>query len=104
MKVAEGFAYQIPHLFNDFEAAPLLCAGAIGYRSLRLSGLKDGQNLGLTGFGASGHMVQKMVKHQYPNAKIFVFARSVKEREFSVNLALFGQGILMRTLRKNWTA
>ena len=104
MKVAEGFAYHIPHFFNDSEAAPLLCAGAIGYRSLRLSGLKDGQNLGLTGFGASGHLVLKMVKHQYPNAKVFVFARSVKEREFSVNLALFGQGILMRTNRKNWTA
>ena len=47
MKVAEGFAYHIPHFFNDSEAAPLLCAGAIGYRSLRLSDLKDGQNLGL---------------------------------------------------------
>ena len=105
MKVAEGFAYHIPHFFNDSEAAPLLCAGAIGYRSLRLSGLKDGQNLGLIGFGASGHLVLKMVKHQYPNTKVFVFARSVKEREsFQVNLALFGQGILKRTHRKNWIA
>ena len=57
MKVAEDFAYNIPHFFNESEAAPLLCAGAIGYRSLRLSGLKDGQNLGLNGFGASGHLV-----------------------------------------------
>ena len=48
MKVAEGFAYHIPYFFNDSELAPLLCAGAIGYRSLRLSGLKDGQNLDLT--------------------------------------------------------
>jgi propanol-preferring alcohol dehydrogenase len=61
----------------------MLCAGAIGYRSLRLSVLKDGENLGLTGFGASCHMVLKMVKHQYPITKVFVFARSVKEREFS---------------------
>jgi len=104
MKVAEGYAYHIPHFFNDSEAAPLLCAGAIGYRSLRLSGLKEGQNLCLTGFGASGHLVLKMVKHQYPNTKVFVFARSVKEREFSGKLALFGQGILKRTHRKNWTA
>ena len=92
MKVAEGFAYHIPHYFNDSEAAPLLCAGAIGYRSLRLSGLKDGQNLCLTGFGASFHLVLKMVKHQYPNTKVFVFARSMKEREFSGKLGAVWSG------------
>ena len=92
MKVAEGFVYHIPHFFNDSEAIPLQCAGAIGYRSLRLSGLKDGQNLGLTGFGASGHLVLKMVKHHYPNAKVFVFARSVKEREFSGKLGSVWSG------------
>ena len=54
MTVPEAFAYRIPDVFTDAEAAPLLCAGAIGYRSLRLTGLKDGQNLGLTGFGALG--------------------------------------------------
>ena len=86
IKVAEDFAYHIPHFFTDPDAAPLLCAGAIGYRSLRLSGLKDGQNLGLTGFGASGHLVLKMVKHHYPNTKIFDFARIVKKREFSCKL------------------
>ena len=51
MKVAEDFAYNISHFFNDSEAAPMLCACAIGYRSLRLSGLKDGQNLDLTDLG-----------------------------------------------------
>ena len=50
MTVLEDFAFRIPDVFSDSEAAPLLCAGAIGYRSLRLTGLKDGQNLGLTGF------------------------------------------------------
>src|SRR4030042_774326 len=50
MKASEQYAYPIPEVFTDSEAAPLLCAGAIGYRSLELSGLKDGQNLGLTGF------------------------------------------------------
>ena len=61
MTVPEGFAYRIPDGFSDAEAASLLCAGAVGYRSLRLTGLKDGQNIGLTGFGASGHLVLKMV-------------------------------------------
>jgi len=64
MTVSEGFAYRIPDVFSDTEAAPLLCAGAIGYRSLRLTGLQDGQNLGLTGFGASAHLVLKMVRYR----------------------------------------
>jgi propanol-preferring alcohol dehydrogenase len=92
MTIPEGFAYRIPDVFSDSEAAPLLCAGAIGYRSLRLTGLKDGQNLGLTGFGASGHLVLKMVTHRYPNAKVFVFARSEKEREFSKELGAIWAG------------
>ncbi len=92
MTVPEGFAYRIPHGFKDSEAAPLLCAGAIGYRSLRLTGLKDGQNLGLTGFGASAHLVLKMARHRYPNAKVFVFARSEKERAFSRELGAVWAG------------
>jgi alcohol dehydrogenase, propanol-preferring len=60
MKVPEKYAYTIPEGFSDSEAAPLLCAGAIGYRSLNLSKLENGQKLGLTGFGASGHLVLKM--------------------------------------------
>ncbi|MGH7454963.1 MAG: alcohol dehydrogenase catalytic domain-containing protein, partial [bacterium] len=86
MTVSADFVYRIPEVFSDAEAAPLLCAGAIGYRSLRLTGLKDGQNLGLTGFGASAHLVLKMAKQQYPRAKIFVFARSEKERMFAQEL------------------
>lgn len=86
MTVCEDFAYEIPDLFSDPEAAPLLCAGAIGYRSLRLTGVKDGQNLGLTGFGASAHLVMKMVRYKYANAKVFVFARSEKERHFAKEL------------------
>ena len=84
--VLEDFAYPIPNVFSDSEAAPLLCAGAIGYRSLRLTGIKDGQNLGLTGFGASAHIVMKMARHKYPNSKVFVFARSEKERNFAKEL------------------
>ncbi|MDY6845319.1 MAG: zinc-dependent alcohol dehydrogenase family protein [Thermodesulfobacteriota bacterium] len=92
MTVSEGFAYRISDGFNDVEAAPLLCAGAIGYRSLRLTGLKDGQNLGLTGFGASGHLVLKLVRHLYPKVKVFVFARNVKERAFSRELGAVWAG------------
>ncbi len=80
------FAHRIPALFSDVEAAPLLCAGAIGYRSLRLSGLRDGDNLGLTGFGASGHLVLKMVRHRYPRTKVYVFARGEEEQSFARSL------------------
>jgi len=86
MTVAEDFAYPIPDVFSDVEAAPLLCAGAIGYRSLRLAGLEDGQSLGLTGFGASGHLVLLIVKHRYPNARVYVFARAEEERGFAREL------------------
>jgi propanol-preferring alcohol dehydrogenase len=92
MTVSEGFASRVPAIFTDAEAAPLLCAGAIGYRSLRLTGLKDGENLGLTGFGASGHLVLKMVRHRYPNSKVFVFARSRDERTFALQLGAFWAG------------
>jgi alcohol dehydrogenase, propanol-preferring len=86
MKVPSGFAYPIPASLSDSEAAPLLCAGAVGYRSLRLTNIKDGQNLGLTGFGASGHLVLKMVKYKYPRAHVFVFSRNPAEREFALSL------------------
>jgi propanol-preferring alcohol dehydrogenase len=90
--VPEDFAYKIPDLFSDSEAAPLLCAGAIGYRSLRLTHIQDGQNLGLTGFGASAHLVLKMALHKYPECKVFVFARSEKERDFAKELGAVWAG------------
>jgi len=80
MTVSEAFAFPIPDIFSDAEAAPLLCAGAIGYRSLRLSGLHNGQSLGLTGFGASAHLVLKMVTHKYPDTEVFVFARRKRSK------------------------
>jgi len=90
--VLEDFAFKIPDEFSDSEAAPLLCAGAIGYRSLRLTEIKDGQNLGLTGFGASAHLVIKMVRHKYPNSKVFVFARSEQVRNFAKELGAIWVG------------
>ncbi|RJR20805.1 MAG: zinc-binding alcohol dehydrogenase family protein [Desulfobacteraceae bacterium] len=92
MIVPEGFAYSIPEIFSDTEAAPLLCAGSIGYRSIKLTSLRDGQSLGLTGFGASGHLVLKMVKYNFPEVKVFVFARSQKEREFALELGAVWTG------------
>ena len=84
--VREDFAHKIPDPFTDSQAAPLLCAGAIGYRSLRLTGIQDGFRLGLTGFGASAHLVLKMVTHKFPNSRIYVFARSQNERDFARQL------------------
>ncbi len=91
-KVTEDFAYRIPDVFSDSQAAPLLCAGAIGFRSLVLTRIKNGQKLGLTGFGASAHLVLKMVKHRYPETRVFVFARSEKERHFAKELGALWAG------------
>jgi propanol-preferring alcohol dehydrogenase len=92
MTVPEDFAFEVPGAFSDLEAAPLLCAGTIGYRSLRLTGMHDGENIGLVGFGASAHLVIQMVRHRYPSSKIFVFARSAGEREFARELGAFWAG------------
>jgi propanol-preferring alcohol dehydrogenase len=78
------FLIRIPDAFTDVEAAPLLCAGAIGFRSLRLTNLQDGQRLGLTGFGASAQLVLKMAQARFPSAQTFVFARSPQERELAL--------------------
>jgi propanol-preferring alcohol dehydrogenase len=92
MTISQDFAHPIPSVFSDMEAAPLLCAGAVGYRSLRLANLKNGQNLGLTGFGASGHLVITMARHKFPDSKIFVFARSEGERKFAEELGAVWTG------------
>ncbi len=86
MRVPEGYVYPIPELFSDAQAAPHLCAGAVGYRSLRLTELKNGQRLGLTGFGASGHLVLKMVKERFPDSEVYVFSRNPDERQFALDL------------------
>jgi propanol-preferring alcohol dehydrogenase len=88
----EDYTYPIPDLFSDAEAAPLLCAGAIGYRSMRLTNMQDGDNLGLAGFGASAHIVLQMARYQYPKSKVFVFARSDGERTFARELGAHWAG------------
>jgi alcohol dehydrogenase, propanol-preferring len=105
MVVPEKFAHVIPACFSDEQAAPLLCAGAIGYRSLRLTGLFlspdplpnwrggiGGGALGLTGFGGSAHLVIKMVKYMYPGTDVYVFARSEQERAFALELGAVWSG------------
>ena len=82
--VSEDFAYFIPERFSDSEATTLLCAGAIGYRDLRLSGVKKGQTLGLFGFGASAHIVIQVAK--YWGCKVFVFTRSEEHRNLAKKL------------------
>ncbi len=90
--VSESFAHPIPDFFSDHEAAPLLCAGAIGYRSLFLTGLENGDNLGLTGFGGSAHLVLKMVRFRFPDTRVFVFARNPAEQAFAMELGAFWAG------------
>jgi propanol-preferring alcohol dehydrogenase len=82
--VSEDFAYIIPKRFSDAEATPLLCAGAIGYRDLILSGIKKGQTLGLFGFGASAHIVIQIAK--YRGCEIFVFTRGEEHRNLAEKL------------------
>lgn len=81
--VQEDFAYPIPERFDDFQAAPLLCAGAVGYRALKLTGIKDGETLGLFGFGASAHIVIQVARYKFPNTAVFVFTRNREHQEFA---------------------
>lgn len=84
--VPEDYTYPIPKIFSDAEAAPLLCAGAIGYRALNLSHIKDHENLGLMGFGGCAHIILPLCKFLFPKTKIFVFARDAASRNFSKEL------------------
>jgi propanol-preferring alcohol dehydrogenase len=80
------FVHAIPDTLDDVRAAPLLCAGAVGWRALRLTGLTDGDPLGLTGFGASAHLVLQLARHRFPSSPIYVFARQPEERRFALEL------------------
>src|SRR5262245_12453976 len=86
MAIAEAFAIPIPDAIDDLHAAPLLCAGAIGWRSLRLSRHGPGKTLGLTGFGASAHLVLRTALALDPATRVFVFARDEEQRAFARSL------------------
>lgn len=86
------FIYPIPGGMDPVKTAPLLCAGAIGYRCVRLSGITDGDAVGLMGFGASAHLVIKLLRHTCPLSEVFVFARGERERQFAVDLGASWSG------------
>lgn len=92
--VGEDFAYPIPEALSDLEAAPLLCAGAVGYRGLRLARMTDGQRLGFVGFGGSAHLVLMAAKHAYPASELYAFSRSEGERAFALELGATWAGTI----------
>ncbi len=88
--VPAAFAHAIPVAFPDEQAAPLLCAGVIGYRSLRLCEIQPGQRLGLYGFGASAHVAIQVARHW--NCEVYVFTRSAKHRDHALELGAIWAG------------
>ncbi len=94
IRVRADFAHLIPSGLSDSEAAPLLCAGAVGYRALKLCNLQDGQALGLMGFGGSNHLVLQIARQRYPTSPILVFSRNPQEREFARSLGAAWAGAI----------
>jgi len=90
--IGEDFAYPIPERFSDSQAAPLLCAGVIGYRTLRLADITDGQKIGLFGFGASAHIVIQIIKYKFPNSSVFVFTKTAQHAELAKTLGAVWTG------------
>lgn len=88
--IREDFAHSLPAIFSDENAAPLLCAGVIGYRSYRLSGAVSGQSLGLYGFGASAHLVLQLARHQ--GCEVYVFTRGTAHRQLAERLGAVWTG------------
>ncbi len=82
--VRADFAYRLPAGFDDDQAAPLLCAGVIGYRALRLAGAMAGGRLGIFGFGASAHVAIQVARHA--GCEVFVFTRALRHREHAQRL------------------
>jgi alcohol dehydrogenase, propanol-preferring len=91
--IDENFAYPIPRNFSDAQAAPLLCAGVIGYRTLRLADIKDGQKIGLFGFGASAHIVIQIIKHKFPGCPVYIFTKTAQHAELAKNLGAVWTGL-----------
>ncbi|HID10019.1 MAG TPA: zinc-binding alcohol dehydrogenase family protein [Candidatus Latescibacteria bacterium] len=90
------FAYPVPEGFPDLQAAPLLCAGVIGYRALRLSDVKPGERLGMYGFGASAHVTIQVAR--YWGCEVFAFTRSSEHRQLALKLGAAWAGGLEHEL------
>jgi propanol-preferring alcohol dehydrogenase len=86
MTIGQDFAYKLPDGFSDLQAAPLLCAGVVGYRALRLADIKDGQIVGLFGFGACAHILIRVIKYKFPNSPVFVFTKSQSHIDLAKSL------------------
>jgi propanol-preferring alcohol dehydrogenase len=86
----ETFAYLIPQSFSDESASPLMCAGIIGFRALRLSGIQPGGRLGLFGFGASAHLAIQVARHW--DCEVYVFSRSERHRRLAKQLGAVWTG------------
>jgi propanol-preferring alcohol dehydrogenase len=86
MSMGAKFAFLIPNKFDDYEAAPLLCAGVIGYRAFKLAQIEEGDVVGLFGFGASAHIVIQIIKYKFPDTKISVFSRTKSHHQLAKEL------------------
>jgi propanol-preferring alcohol dehydrogenase len=93
MVIGEDYAYPIPKRFTDSQAAPLLCAGVIGYRTLRLAEIKKGETIGLYGFGASAHIVIQVIKHKFPDSPVYAFTKSGGHAELAKSLGATWTGL-----------
>lgn len=82
--VSEDFAYEIPERFSDTEAAPLLCAGIVGYRALRRANLPDGGRLAIYGFGSSAHIIAQIAMAR--GCRVYVVSRGAGHRELATRL------------------
>ena len=93
MVINENYAYPIPKRFTDSRAAPLLCAGVIGYRTLRLAEIKKSETIGLYGFGASAHIVIQIIKHKFPDNPVYAFTKSGGHAELAKSLGATWTGL-----------
>lgn len=90
LKIRSEYAYLIPENFSYENAAPLMCAGIIGYRALKISGIKPFEKLGLYGFGASAHLTIQVAR--YWGCKVYVFSRSSEHRKLAEKLGAVWTG------------
>jgi alcohol dehydrogenase, propanol-preferring len=91
----EAFVLPLPDGFDDLQAAPLLCAGIIGYRALRIAGVRPGETVGLYGFGASAHVCLQLAR--FWQCRVFVITRAARHREFARELGAAWAGTAAET-------
>jgi len=90
--IDEDYAHIIPKEFSDSQAAPLLCAGVIGYRTPRLALIRDDDRIGIFGFGASAHIIIQVIKYTFPSSPVYVFTKQAEHRELAKKLGAVWTG------------